>query len=100
MVKGDTDFIQNLIDRKRAEGLKVGVLVASEHQALYQADYVVTPGSLAELSTVASGLYDALRKFDQWKVDFIYSEVFPEEGIGKAIMNRLFKAAGHQLIEQ
>lgn len=100
LVKGDHSFIQNLIDRKRAEGMKIGVLVASEHQALYKADYVVTTGSLAELSTVASGLYDALRKFDQWKVDFIYSEVFPEEGIGKAIMNRLSKAAGHQLIEQ
>ena len=35
------------------------------------------------------------RDFDQEKVDIIFSEVFPEEGLGTAIMNRLEKAAGH-----
>lgn len=100
LVKGTPDFIQKLVDSKRAEGLKVGILAASEHQSFYHADYVITPGSLAELSTVATGLYGALRQFDQCLVDLIFSEVFPTEGIGKAIMNRLFKAAGQKLIEQ
>lgn len=100
LVKGEHAFIQQLINEKRAEGMKVGLLAASEHQALYKADYIVAPGSLAELSTVASGLYDALRQFDDVYVDIIYSEVFPEAGIGQAIMNRLFKAAGQQMIEQ
>ena len=76
------------------------MLAAKENESFYQADYVITPGSLAELSTVATGLYDALRQFDQYDVDLIYSEVFPTEGIGKAIMNRLFKAAGQNIIEQ
>lgn len=100
LVKGDPAFMQTVINQKRAEGMKVGVLTASEHQSFYQADYVVSPGSLADLATVATGLYEALRKFDQLPVDWIYSEVFPEQGIGTAIMNRLLKAAGHQVIEQ
>lgn len=100
LVKGTPDFVQKLIDKKRTEGFKVGVLVAEENKSFYQADYVVTPGTLADLSTVATGLYEALRQFDQYPVDLIYSEVFPTEGIGKAIMNRLFKAAGQKLIEQ
>ena len=100
LVKGTPDFIQKLADSKRAEGLKVGVLAASEHESLYDADYVMIPGSLADLSTIATGLYGALRQFDQSEVDVIYSEIFPTKGIGKAIMNRLFKAAGQRLIEQ
>lgn len=100
LVKGTPDFIQKLVNSKREEGLKIGILAAEENQTLYQADYVVSPGKLADLSTVASGLYDALRQFDQYPIDVIYSEVFPTEGIGKAIMNRLFKAAGQKLIEQ
>lgn len=100
LVKGTPDFMQKVIDRKRIEGVKVGVLAAKENESFYQADYVITPGSLADLSTVATGLYDALRQFDQLPVDEIYSEVFPTEGIGKAIMNRLFKSAGQKIIEQ
>lgn len=100
LVKGTPDFIQKLVDSKRAEGLKVGILAAEENQTFYQADYVISPGKLVDLSTIATGLYDALRQFDQYQIDFIYSEVFPTKGIGKAIMNRLFKAAGQKLIEQ
>ena len=50
LVKGTPDFIQKLVESKRAEGLKVGVLAASEHESFYDADYVISPGSLADLS--------------------------------------------------
>lgn len=61
---------------------------------------MVVPGSLADLHTVATGLYDTLRQFDELEVDIIFSEMFPECGIGAAVMNRLEKAAGHQIIEE
>ncbi|HBR01954.1 MAG TPA: threonylcarbamoyl-AMP synthase, partial [Ruminiclostridium sp.] len=40
-----------------------------------------------------------LRQFDETKVDIIYSEAFCEQGIGKAIMNRLKKASAGKIIE-
>ena len=43
-------------------------------------------------------LYKILREFDDWNVDAIYSESFATPRIGQAIMNRLLKAAGHQVI--
>ncbi len=61
---------------------------------------MVVPGSLADLHTVATGLYDALRQFDELEVDVIFSEMFPDHGIGAAVMNRLEKAAGHQIIKE
>jgi len=43
-------------------------------------------------------LYDTLRAFNKYELDIIYSEVFPEEGVGLAVMNRLQKAAGHRIL--
>ena len=43
-------------------------------------------------------LYGILRDFDDLGVDVIYSEAFDTPRMGQAIMNRLIKAAGHQVI--
>lgn len=100
LVKGNQAFLQKLVNEKRSDGLKVGVISSTEHQHEYEADYVIAPGSLADLHTVAAGLYDTLRQFDALDTDIIFSEMFPESGIGVAVMNRLVKAAGHQTIEE
>jgi L-threonylcarbamoyladenylate synthase len=89
--------IQSLVDRARAEGLRVGVLTTDEHVDKYRADAVISCGRRRDLSTVAAGLYAALRAFDQAGIERIYAESFPREGIGLAIMNRLLKAAGYRL---
>lgn len=100
LVKGNQAFLQHLVNEKRDDGLKVGIISAYEHQQEYEADYVLAPGSLGDLQTVAAGLYDTLRQFDELDTDIIFSEMFPESGIGVAVMNRLVKAAGHQIIEE
>uniref|UniRef100_UPI0024BEA856 Sua5 family C-terminal domain-containing protein n=1 Tax=Lysinibacillus sp. D4A1_S13 TaxID=2941228 RepID=UPI0024BEA856 len=53
-----------------------------------------------DLASVESKLYDVLRTCDASKVDVIFSESFPNAGIGNAIMNRLTKAAGHHIITE
>ncbi|WP_028400645.1 L-threonylcarbamoyladenylate synthase [Ectobacillus panaciterrae] len=98
VVEGTRSYIQQLAKEKQAEGLKVGVLTTEENHSFYQADAVLSCGKRSEPATVAAKLYEALRAFDAAGVDVIYSESFPKEGIGIAIMNRLIKAAGHQII--
>ncbi|WP_160724196.1 L-threonylcarbamoyladenylate synthase [Bacillus sp. USDA818B3_A] len=100
MVAGPKEFLQKLVSEKRAEGLRVGVLTTEENHSFYQADQVQSCGRRAELETVAANLYDTLRSFNQGKVDLIFSEIFPNEGVGHAIMNRLQKAAGNKLITE
>jgi L-threonylcarbamoyladenylate synthase len=100
IVQGSPAFLQTLVNKQRALGKKVGVLTTEENRSFYDADVVLACGSRHDLHTVASHLYDTLRKFDETDVDFIYSESFPTEGIGEAIMNRLKKAAGHQVINE
>ncbi len=103
MVNGDfekvIEEINNLTAKNKAEGIKTGVLSCSENKNRYIADVVVDVGSVNSLEEVASGIYDGLRKFDEDKVDVIYSETFIEADMGRAIMNRLRKASGGRIIE-
>lgn len=100
LVDGSLAFLQNHVDLRRKAGLKVGVLTTAECQQDYRADIVLSCGVRTNLATVAHGLYSTLRTFDGYDVDEIYSEVFPEQGVGAAIMNRLKKSAGGRLIKE
>jgi L-threonylcarbamoyladenylate synthase len=56
-------------------------------------------GSRDDQATVARRLFAVLREFDDLNVDRIYSESFPSDNVGQAIMNRLLKAAGHSVLK-
>lgn len=59
---------------------------------------VVNLGSRSDLKQITSSLFAALRYFDNSDVEAIYTESFPTEEIGAALMNRLQKAAGSKKI--
>jgi L-threonylcarbamoyladenylate synthase len=90
--------INALAGEQRAQGKKVGVIASDETKDAYKADYVVDIGARCDEDAIARHLYRILRDFDDWNVDAIYSESFATPRIGQAIMNRLLKAAGHQVI--
>ena len=47
----------------------------------------------ANLSEAAANLFEALRSFDEKNIDVIIAETFPEEGLGRAINDRLRRAS-------
>lgn len=98
LVEGTKEKLQSLINESRQKGLKVGVLTTNENEHYYDADYIYACGNRANLDSVAHSLYDALRYFNHTEAQIIYSETFEHAGVGKAIMNRLLKAAGHKII--
>ncbi|RSD27144.1 L-threonylcarbamoyladenylate synthase [Mesobacillus subterraneus] len=100
LVNGTKEEIQQLVNEKRNEGMKVGVMTTKENKAFYDSDVVIACGERMKLETVAESLYDTLRAFNQQDLDLIYGEIFPEEGVGQAIMNRLTKASGLPVIEK
>ncbi|WP_409252256.1 L-threonylcarbamoyladenylate synthase [Bacillus sp. SCS-153A] len=100
LLEGSREWMQSVIDEKRKAGMKVGVLTTEESADFYNADKILVTGSRSDLSTVAHSLYDVLRAFNESDVDIIFSETFPQEGVGMAIMNRLQKAAGYNLIKE
>lgn len=97
VLDGSKEWIQKKIEEQQEKGLKVGILTTEENKDFYDADVVISCGNRKDLTTVAAKLYDTLREFNQYEIDLIYSEAFPNEQIGDAIMNRLRKAAGHRI---
>ena len=103
LVKGESAAVAAEINRLAAAGMaagkKVGVLATEETKALYHADAVLSLGRRAHPEEIGANLFKCLRKFDFLGMEQVYSEVFPEEGEGMAIMNRLNKSAGYHMIE-
>lgn len=94
-----TAKINELVHMHQCGGEKVGVICTSETEGTYRADLIKSIGSRQDEDSIARHLYAVLRDFDEAGVDRIYSESFATPRIGSAIMNRLLKAAGHQVIE-
>ncbi|RYX98782.1 L-threonylcarbamoyladenylate synthase type 1 TsaC, partial [bacterium] len=46
-----------------------------------------------DLDQAASELFNTLRELDKQDIDIIYTEIFPDQGIGKAINDRLNRAS-------
>ena len=93
------DYINAQARADRENGGKVGVIGTEELLARYRADVVKSAGSRTDEATIAHRLYAILREFDEEQVTRIYSESFSTDGLGQAIMNRLLKAAGHQVVD-
>jgi L-threonylcarbamoyladenylate synthase len=100
VVDGSAQFLQTCVDRYRTDGKKVGVLASDEFARKVDADVVKRLGSSSDVEGIARGLYDQLRAFDDTNVDLILAEMYPADGIGEALMNRLLKAAGNRVISE
>ena len=90
--------IRQLSYAAHRQGKEVGIIATAETLPFYNHGIVKSVGTRENEKTIAKGLYGVLREFDEENIDTIYSESFAAQGIGKAIMNRLEKAAGHQTI--
>ena len=87
--------------REEAKNKKIAIITVDQHKDLYDEldAKVVSWGDLENMDEIAHKIFDALRRVDEWGVDIIYCEAFDEEGLGLAVMNRLTKAAGYQVID-
>ena len=91
--------IRELVHEKIDAGYKTGIICTSETKGEYPEGIICSIGCRADEESIARHLYEVLRKFDNDGVEYIYSESFYTPRIGEAIMNRLLKAAGHEIIE-
>jgi len=93
------EMIQNMCQRFVTGGKRVGIMTCDEHKEDYNCGVVLSLGSKEQLEAVAKKLFGTLREFDEHGVDIILAEAYKEEGLGSAVMNRMRKAAGNQVIE-
>lgn len=102
IVQGELDKVVDKINKMAEEYSKenkiVGIMATDETLNRYIYGLTLSLGSRNSLESIAQNLFETLRTFDDKKVDVIISESFEENGIGIAIMNRLKKSAGFDII--
>lgn len=91
-------YIQQQIAQAQERGEKTGVLVFDETNINSTNTVILSLGSRDSLAEAANRLYGALRTLDSEGVTFIMAQGCDQQGMGVAVMNRLSKAAGGQII--
>jgi L-threonylcarbamoyladenylate synthase len=93
--------IIELSEKIKAKGLKVGIMATAQTRDRYThtASNVISVGDRTAPLTISSNLFSILRKFDRLEVDVILAEGISKQGLGLAVMNRLYRAAGHNIIK-
>ena len=92
------EAVRRLIHEDGILAEEIGILATEETVAQYSVGQVVTAGSRRR-DDVGRYLYGVLRRFDELHVKVILSESFYDSAKEEAVMNRLLKAAGQQVIE-
>lgn len=107
MYSGEKEKVANEIIRianeKKAQGFVTGIITSDQNRHFYdgrvsEGVIVISLGNLDKPETIANNLFKALRDFDKLEAQFIYGETFSRENVGDAIMNRLTKAAGYNIV--
>ncbi len=103
IVKGEDESVNNkiraLLAEDKAKGINSGLIATKEDCSLFSELTLIEMGSDKDEAAMASQLFNALRSCDTLKLDKAYVKAVSEDGLGLAIMNRLKKAAGYNIIE-
>ena len=93
------DKIREIVDNYIEKDKKVAILCTNENAHKFLKGEIIPLGSEFVLDDIARNLFEALRSCDDLGVELILCEAFEEKDVGVAIMNRLNKAAGFDIIE-
>jgi len=94
----DSEIIQQIKDETDdllAKKNKIGILATDENVDKFKDKEVVliNLGSIKKLETIAKNLFASMRELDSQNVDYILMQMPPENGIGRALQDRLVRAA-------
>lgn len=100
IVEGDEEKVAKYIleQVKMYRDKKVAIIATDEEAHLYEGNRVYTIGSKTNPEEVAANLFKILRLMDTEGIEYIFAPSFPQEHIGRAVMNRLLKAAGNRRV--
>jgi len=80
-------------------GKKIGLLVFQKPANDLKYDHLEVLSKKGDFREAAANLFSAIRRLDALNLDLILAEAVPEVGLGRAIMDRLRRASGNQLID-
>ncbi len=102
LIEGEESAVVEALRRLHAhaegEGHRACVMCFTEHVAALADCHPHDIGPKDDPGEVAHRLFATLRRLDAEKMDVIFSEVVPPEGVGLAVMNRLGRAAAFRTV--
>lgn len=93
------EVVCRLAEKYIKEDKKVGVCSTDQTFDRYKLYETISMGDRNHPETIASSLFSILREFDDREVDIILAEAVDQNGVGLAIMNRMVKAAGYDIVK-
>ena len=93
------EALRRLCAHAASEGHRACVMCFTEHVNALADCHPHDIGSKDDPTEVAHRLFATLRGLDDEKMDVIFSEVVPPEGVGLAVMNRLGRAAAFRTVQ-
>ncbi len=93
------EVVCRLAEKYKKEDKKVGVCSTDQTFDRYHLYETISMGDRNHPETIASSLFSILREFDDRGVDIILAEAVDQNGVGLAIMNRMVKAAGYDIVK-
>ena len=101
--QGSIEKVTEIINKKVDEAVKLnlspGILATDQTLCYYDKSKVISLGNRNDPEAIGASLFKALRQFDKMKADIIFAEAIDGTGVGKAVMDRLNKAAGYRIIK-
>jgi len=91
-------YVNRAIIKDNVDGISAVVLCCQEHAKNYPFDKIIL-GSVHHPESIAENLFNALREIDKGGYKKAYVQYYETEGLNAAIMNRLLKAANHNVID-
>ncbi len=99
ILKGTVENVAQFV-AKRCVFAKVAVLAFDEMKGMLpECVHVLSLGSMNSPEDAANRLFDCLRECDRLGVKEVYAPEIPDEGLWRAVKNRLYKAAAGRLLD-
>lgn len=101
LLSGEVNLIKAFLTKDILENKdrKTALICATDYAKQFDFMPVFELGLLSNLDEIASNLFLTLRQMDEDTFEQIYIIELPKEDIGYAIMNRVIKASGYQIIK-
>lgn len=99
ILQGDSDTVAKRIawalENARLRNAKAAAMITVEQKKYFsKEDNIVCMGKADDGETQAAKLFATLRDFDDCGITEVYATAMKEDGVGYAVMNRLYRAAG------
>lgn len=99
LVRGNPDAVIAFLKEESLRNQGLVIIGPTEIVSHLKQSSIIDLGSLSDLNTIGKNLFSSFRQLDELHVMRAYIVALSDEGLGKAIMNRVLKAVNHHVID-